>query len=344
MSLTAYNYRDPIELGIIFDAQSQYDAYLLKNVFKTNYFHQNDSFFVDKIDSTDEIAQFVQNNADPKVVSNGGRTGSVYHAPRIYESKRFSANELAEFKVLDSSENAIQMANDSIVREVERMKDRLNRRLEAMACSAVNNGKIIINQSDLAAAIDFNIPDSQKIVRTGTAAWSSVDGNVVLNDIKEFQRMITRATGAQATSMYVGTDVAKAMLSNEDLRKSFDTSHYAIGDLSLMNAMGPSGSYLGTFAGVRVYEYHQQYSLNGTIIDMIGTKKAIMVADDSKAFGMHYGGIGYFDNQSIKVDAKPFRISVDQDPFGKYLEWRIESYPLPVIHNPKAIVSATVLE
>jgi hypothetical protein len=342
-ALTAIDYRNPFELAVVFEEYHGYEPMVVKNVFKNTFLHNTTTIAVETIEGENEIAKFVSPGEDPTTVGLGGRTAEAYILPRIYERKIFTAEELAQFEVLDNSESSIKQANDSIQREIGRLQERLYRRCEQMACQALSTGKVTVSQDNVAFENDFKVPNSRIITRSSDATkWSAASGNVIVKDIIAFKRLIA-SSGAPADMLLVGTEVGDAIRSNEDLRKSLDTSYYDVGAVKLQEVMGAAGSYIGKIAGVNVFEYHQQYMSGASATDMIGTKKAIMVATGGQGFGMHYGGIAHIAKGALKIDRQPFSLTVNEDPYGKFVEWRLESYPLPVIQKPKALVTATVL-
>ena len=121
-------------------------------------------------------------------------------------------------------------------------------------------------------------------------------------------------------------------------------SRIDVGNLALANEPTIGANFLGKFMGVNVYEVDQQYNNGTTLVDMFGTNLAVAVASRA-AFRLHNGPINRID----KATGEPVSISsefyiqpiVNEDQ--TVVEWKCEQKSLPVVHQPGAVIAATVI-
>jgi hypothetical protein len=96
--------------------------------------------------------------------------------------------------------------------------------------------------------------------------------------------------------------------------------------------------------GIDIYEYNQQHTKpDGTTADMINAKKAILVTSQSEGFRIHLGPIYRIYNGNLKVIPNEFFLETNPNEDKTALDWKVEQKSLPTIHEPNAIISATVI-
>lgn len=350
MSLVSYGYNDPVALALVLDETKALDPYVSNKVFSEEYTHDKSTIAFEIIKDEDEIAQFVpRGSREPNVINKGDRKTLAFETPVIYESVVFTADEIEQFKVLDSqSDNAIKLANDAVVREVKKLKTRLERRIEQMCTYIIVNGKLIINQANLDFDIDFGLNDDQKVSNTTTATkWGATTGDII-GDITKWRRIISKRLGMAGDLLLVGSEAADAIRANEAVKKHLDTSYNDAGFLKLQEEFGSAGTPIGKLAGASIFEYNQQYTTKSgkikTAVDMIPTKQAVLLSTKAGAFAKHFGGISRSNGKgAFDIERTKYKIEVYEDPRGKYIEWSLESRPLPVIQRPDALLTAVVM-
>jgi hypothetical protein len=344
-----YGFKDPVALAMVLDETKGLDPYVSNKVFGDEYTHDKSVVSFEIIKDEDEIAQFsAQDKREPNVVNKGNRRTLTYETPRIYESVIFTAQEIEQFQVLDGqSENAIKLANDAVQREIKKLKTRLDRRIEQMCTSILVNGKLTVNQSDLDFEIDFGLDSSQFVTLTSTAKWGASAADIMGN-ITAWRRNIAKKLGMAGDLLLVGSEAADAIRADEKIKKQLDTSYNDAGFLKLQEEFGAAGTPVGKLAGAYIFEYNQQYSTKSgntrTLVDMIPSKQAVLLSTKANAFGKHFGGIGRANgNGGFDVEKTKAKFEVFEDPRGQYIEWVLESRPLPVIQRPSALISAVVM-
>lgn len=345
-----YGYKDPAALAMVLDETKAMESYVSNKVFGDEYTHDKTAITFEIIKDEDEISQFsAKNKREPNIVNKGKRKSLTYEAPRIFESVIFNTEEIMQFQVLDGqSENAIKLANDAVQREVKKLKTRLERRIEQMCTYILVNGKLVVNQDDLDFTIDFGLDSDQFSTLTSTAKWGASAADIMGN-ITAWRRNIAKKLGMSGDLLLVGSAAADAIRADEKIKRQLDTSYNDAGFLKLQEEFGAAGTPVGKLAGANIFEYNQQYSKtasNGTktIIDMIPANQAVLLSTRANAFGKHFGGIGRTNGkEGIDVEKTKVKFEVFEDPKGHFIEWVIESKPLPVIQRPSALFSAVVM-
>ena len=344
-----YGYRDPVALAMVLEETKGLDPYVGNKVFSDKYTHDKGAISFEIIKDEEEISQFSsKNKREPKVVNQGNTKTLTYEAPRIYESVIFTAQDIEQFQVLDGqSESAIKLANDAVQREIRKLKTRFERRLEQMCTSILVNGKLTVNQDDLDFEINFGLAPEQFVTLTTTAKWGASAADIMGN-ITTWRRNIAKKLGMSGDLLLVGSAAADAIRADEKIKKQLDTSYNDAGFLKLQEDFGAAGTPVGKLAGAYIFEYSQQYSTtsggNKTVVDMIPANQAILLSTKANAFAKHFGGIARANGKGgFDVEKTEMKFEVFEDPRGQYIEWVIESKPLPVIQRPSALISAVVM-
>lgn len=342
-----YGYQDPVVLAMVMDETKGLDPYVSNKVFSDEYTHEKSVIAFEIIKDEDEISQFVaKGKSEPNIINKGNRKTLTYEAPRIYEAVRFTSEELEQFQVLDGqSESAIKLANDAVQREVRKLKTRFERRLEQMCMEILVTGKLTVNQDDLDFEINYGLTSDQFVTLTSTAKWGASAADIMGN-ITAWRRNMSKKLGISGDLLLVGSSAADAIRADEKIKKQLDTSYNDAGFLKLQEEFGAAGTPVGKLAGAYIFEYSQQYTKNKTAVDMMPANQAVLLSTKANAFARHYGGIGRIKDggaNGFYAEKTKAKIEVYTDPKGHYIDWSLDSKPLPVVQRPNAIVSAVVM-
>jgi hypothetical protein len=325
------------------------EPFLTKMFWGTPKYHTTDKIDIEIYDGGAELAQFVNQQEESRLVNKRTRAIQTVNIPRTYERKVFTAQELADFRnvgqIYLADEAAIsRQADELIMQELEILKARVLRRREWMAAVGLDTGALSISQTNIAFTVDYLYTSNQKVTLTGADLWSAATTGLPINNIRTWKRAILQRCGISPTAMILGTDAAKAFIENDQVQAYLNKNMgYNAGQLDLSGAGTVAANYLGKVAGVDVYEYTQQIDIDGTATDMIGTDKAILVAK-SNDFRMHFApAYRLSDGGGLNILNQDMLVESTVDRKKTKVEWEVEQKSLPTIHNPNNVISAVVV-
>lgn len=325
------------------------EPFVLNTFFKNRQFHAADKIDIEIITGSDKLAQFVNQHEGALPIKKLSKTIKTLSLPRTFEKKLFTALELANYKsvgniYVSSPEERTRLANQMILQELEELKNRIIRRREQMACEGISTGKIVVSQDNIDFSVDFEFQNNVHLVSlTTTAKWSETTAKPLLN-MRNWKRDIMKRCGVNADILILGSEAADAFIAHESIKKELDTNNNRVGVLDLTQSATATGMFIGRIMGMDIYEYNQQYTTpDNTTTDMINSKKAIMVASKSPGFRVHFGPIYRIENGNLKIYQNELLVETNTNQDKTALDWKVEQKSLPTIHEPNAIISATVL-
>jgi hypothetical protein len=325
------------------------EPFILNTLFKTKQYHAADKIDIEIITGSDKLAKFVNPYEGAQIIKKLSRSVKTLTLPRTFEKKVFTAIELANYKSIgniyvSNGDDSVRIANQMILQELEELKNRIIRRREQMACEAISNGKIEINQDNIEFTVDFEFKnDVQLLTLASGDKWSSANSKPLIQ-LRNWKRNIMKRCGVNADTLILGSESADAFLGNDSIKKELDTNNNRVGVIDLNQTATRSGLYIGRIMGIDIYEYNQQYTKpDDTTADMINPKKAIMVASQSPGFRIHSGPIYRIDNGNLKIIPNELYVETNTNEDKTALDWKVEQKSLPTIHEPNAIISATVV-
>lgn len=314
---------------------------LLEKVYKTQIQVLSEEIDFDVVVGGKRLAPFVSPVEGGIVVAPLAREVQSVKAPRIRPKRVIQAHDLLAVRApgtaLYLGEGGIEDYKDQrIAAELADLKNMIVRTTEWMAAQSLT-GKLTVDfQDNISFEIDYHLPTAHKITLTGTDVWSDLDDSDPIQDILNWKRLISSATGYSADFAIAGTDAVDTLLAHTKVRELLNYRNFSVGKIAL-----DSSNYIGRLAGVDIYEYDAAYvDRDGTPVDFIDSKSFVMVASQGP-FRMHYALICDLDN-TVAV-AQPFfaKSWTEADPSMLWL--LAESRPLPVPHWPECVVCATVL-
>lgn len=325
------------------------EPFVLNTFFKNKQYHAADKIDIEIMTGSDKLAQFVNQHEGAIQIKKASKIVKTLSLPRTFEKKLFTALELANYKSIGniyvtSPEERTRLANQMILQELEELKNRIIRRREQMACEALSIGKLTVSQDNIDFSVDFEFENNVHLVTLGsTAKWSETTSKPLMN-LRSWKRDIMKRCGMNADILILGSEAADAFVANESIKKELDTNNNRVGVMDLTQSPTRTGMFIGRLMGVDIYEYNQQYTkADNTTADMINPKKAIMVASSSPGFRVHYGPIYRIENGNLKIYQNELLVETNTNEDKTALDWKVEQKSLPTIHEPNAIISATVL-
>jgi hypothetical protein len=325
------------------------EPFVLNTFFKATQYHAADKIDIEIISGSDKLAQFVNQHEGALPIKKLSKVVKTLSLPRTFEKKIFTALELANYKSIGniyvtSPDDRTRIANQMILQELEELKSRIIRRREQMACEALSTGKVIVSQDNIDFSVDFEYQSNVQLVTLGsTAKWSETTSKPLVN-LRNWRRDIMKRCGINADILILGSDASDAFVSNDSVKKELDTINNRVGVMDLTQNPTRTGMFIGRIMGVDIYEYNQQYTKpDETTADMIDPKKAIMVASQSPGFRVHYGPIYRIESGNLKIYQNELLVETNTNVDKTALDWKVEQKSLPTIHEPNAIISATVV-
>jgi hypothetical protein len=244
-----------------------------------------------------------------------------------------------------------ELADKHIAREILDLKERVINRREEMACSILNTGKISVAQDNVEFEYDFGfkndtLANGGHLISNATSATKWNDGTSVdiIGNIREWKRAISRRSGLSADVCILGENASDAFIKDEKIQEMLDNNNLRVGRLDLNKDQVEGGTYIGRFLGIDFYEYTQEYSIDDTTTaNLVDPNKAIMFSTKVQSM-LHYGPIYRIDEASKKQKIYNVEFLLEPDVVKKVsLSWKLEQKSIPVIDDPDAVISATVI-
>jgi len=325
------------------------EPFVLNTFFKNKQYHAADKIDIEILTGSDKLAQFVNQHEGAQIIKKLSKSVRTLTLPRTFEKKVFTAFELANYKSIGNlyvanAEDRTRIPNQMILQELEELKNRIIRRREQMACEALSTGEVVVSQDNIDFFVDFEFEDNVHLISlSSNVKWSEATAKPLTN-LRNWKRDIMKRCGINADILILGSEAADAFIANDSVKKELDTNNNKVGVLDLTQSATRSGMFIGRIMGVDIYEYNQQYTKqDGTTVDMINPKKAILVASQSPGFRVHFGPIYRIENGNLKIYQNELLVETNTNEDKTALDWKVEQKSLPTIHEPNAIISATVL-
>lgn len=326
------------------------EPYFLNNVFKNKQYVKTKHIDIETISNNTRLARYVNDHEKAIPISKSGRTYNSVKLPRTYEMKFFGLDEIQNFKSLGAvyGDAAVTDRNREaalwVAQELQDLKERAIRRDEMIAAMALFTGSISIVQDNIEWTVDYGYEEDTHLIElTGEDRWNDADNTTILEQLRQYKKLIKKRCGIVPRIVILGSNAATALLANADIKALLDNQNYRVGAIDLTRDPEANGMYLGTLAGMQIFEYDQQYeNYSGTDTDMIDSNKMLMLAD-SPSFRQYHGAIYRLVNGNLTLVSNDMFVESRTNDDQTAVEWRVEHKALPVIHDPDCLISATVV-
>jgi hypothetical protein len=322
------------------------ESFVLDRVFRTRQQHLSNKVDIEIYDADSEkLAQFAKPEEMAVVVNKRNRRLQTITIPETREKKYFSAQELgtARVSVADgmynpASGDLVNYRNDVLARETAALRNRIIRRMEQLACAALQ-GNVTVSQPNLEFSLDFGYQNGRQLVAlAGTSKWDQTGADII-EDLLSWDSTITERTSMGASMVVLGSNAARYLRSNDKVIKRLDSINYRNGVVDLTQSASRAGRFLGTLNNLPLFEYNQKYAdATGTVRDMVNPNSVIVVSE-SDTFRLHLGAM--YREEGVITQQFFARTRSEKDPDGLWLE--LASAFLPVTHDPDCVICATVL-
>lgn len=242
----------------------------------------------------------------------------------------------------------LQAAREHIARDMSVMADMVVNAEEWLSAMAIR-GTIaysVADQEDF--TVTFAKPAGHTVTLTGSDLWDDADATLPNpeEDFHTAKKLLSDEVGLGVTDAIMGEDAAtyfrRLMKSQQGLShfNKLDT-----GRTTFVEQFDADGViYIGTFCGVRCWEYSRSASLDGTSTPMIRADYVEFVAATPAAeFVTYYGAIADMKVfQGGLLQSERFSKSwEEEDPSA--LQALLASRPIPCMRRPGAVVSMKVV-
>lgn len=112
-----------------------------------------------------------------------------------------------------------QQIIDKIYNDVDNMMDSVYARVEYMTLEALQTGKIVINENNMKATIDYQTPANHKVTLSGTNLWTDAACKI-LEDIYNGTDKIVQDTGITPTRALTTKNIVNIILKDVNIRKA----------------------------------------------------------------------------------------------------------------------------
>jgi hypothetical protein len=224
------------------------------------------------------------------------------------------------------------------------LRDQMANRLELMVAQLLQGE--MSYQDDEGDAWVYTSPKPGGNSFSAADGWDTDDG-APEDDILAAKQVISDEVSEQPTHMLLGSDAMQAFIHNESALRLFGVGgsvrDIRAGNLDLTANFQDSGAiYLGMFAGLQVWGYPRQVTVNGSATDLIRPEWAEIVTVKPGAMNQLYFGPIHNFKSGQRMEWREFShswMSLD----GQSVCFHTESRPMPVFHKPGSHVSIHVV-
>lgn len=271
----------------------------------------------------------------------------AYVKPKDTVSASRVIRRTAGFGELNSSQPMTPMQRyQAIVADILRQhREAIERRWEWMACEAVVNGSITLEDDNYPRkVVDFQRDAGHTVTLTGGNRWGD-SGVSILGLVESWKKTMRRAKhGGVANRITVGTDVWDVMRADTEIRDLLKEDYRPSNNGLQMNLgvlEGLEVERVGSLSGtIEVYVYSDYYELpDGSVTDFMSPKDIVMTAPSMMGVRC-FGAIQDVSAGFAALSIFPKMWNAD-DPSATFV--MSQSAPLMVPVNPNATFKATVV-
>lgn len=298
--------------------------------------HNTKDVMIDFVEGSQTLAPFVRDGQESTVSTrNGFNTRSVhcYDIPikRITSALDCLKRLPGEAPVVGNAMSPNERAAALLGMDLQDLMNKVNRTVEKIVSDAFFTGAVSITDvyGNAIDSIDFGAKYTH--LNTSSKGWSTSSYKGIVNDIDDAAVLIAQDSGLTATDIVMGTDAAKAAMSNDHFLKQLDTKNLNVGNAELTTKLQGNGArLLGIVDGMRLWRYDEIYKDQyGNIYKMVPADKVLVLSADMAAT-LHYGVTGDIENGFFEGQASS-STWYENDPSAQWL--RVRSAPLPVLEQ-----------
>lgn len=301
---------------------------------------------LDKVASRQGIAVYNSRTGEPTEVKKQGYDTDIHVAPYIDEVITMTPSDTDTREPGNTiyEDNASSNKAAKTVAYLNELQDRLDRLEERQVFECLKEGKVPVQNTVTGVnyTVDYNMPAGNKIALTGDDVWGGNDSAILAN-IEAWAQILSEQ-GYVAADLLLDIKAAALYRADSDILALLDNRRVEMGQLEMQRLKQMRASWLGQLdavgVNVNVYCYFGGYeTAESTFSRYMDDNRAIMVGAGLE-IEQHYAKIENFGSNFV---GRRFPNQWGDSGRGKIQYIGMESSPLAVMRNPKAVVSAKVV-
>lgn len=329
------------------------NQFLKRLLFGNHETKPTDNIEIGQISKGRVIAPFVRKNGAAIMVAGHNEKFITIEPPNIRIKRPFTPSELLFNRrpgstIFAEAQSIMQAAQAHVAQDMQGMVDLVTNAEEWLAAMVIR-GVVTYSVADQEVfTITLNKPAGNTVTLTGDDCWDTPSADLPQpdEDFNDAKKLINNEVGLGVTDAIMGEEAATEF--RRLMRKNAAYNHaqkLETGRTTFSEQFDRDGViWIGTFCGVRCWEYIRAATLNGTSTPMIRSKYVEFVCADGAADNrLYYGAIADTKTfQGSKFQTERFSKSwEEEDP--SVLVALLASRPLPFMRRPGSCVSMKVV-
>ena len=291
------------------------------------------------------LAPYVNPKMEGKLVERIGYKTFSYEPPYVKPKMVTTAQDFLkrnmDENIYTDGDGPQQRAEKQVGKDLADMEDQIIRVEEVQASQLLQTGKVTVKGEGVDDEIDFLQSATHLPVLSGTDLWDN-SSSQPLEQFRVWRRLMLQDCGKSPNVAILGSDSIDEFIKNTNVKSQLDTRRINLGQLDPIE-QADGVTYYGRIldVGIDLYTYDEWYIDPETGIEtsMIGSKKCILISKSGR-FSVQYGAIQDLKagNAAVSRFAKSWE---KEDPSVRYI--MVQSAPLLCLHQPDAVICATVL-
>ena len=297
------------------------------------------------------LAPFVHPRIGGRTVANTGYETRSYTPVLVAPNKITTVDDLLERTAGEnpySGKTPAERAVEKIADDFRELDERIIRREEWMAATAIFTGQIPIIGEGLNEVIDFNFTNTETIV-TASKKWDGADADP-LSDLERWREEVQKNGFVNCDICVMARDVAQAFSRNEKVKELLDIRGYELATIKPRELPG-GVTYIGSIhkLGLDIYQYNEWYlddwtdPQTPTEKPLVPDKKLALLSTEAQ-YSMYYGAVTILNDDGSFVTTEGAKVPqtwVEHRPDRRFFQ--LNSKPLTVPHEVNSWYVAQVL-
>ena len=288
------------------------------------------------------MAEYVNRGEKSKTVKTEGYTTQNYIPPLISLNDTVTEEDLfnrlpGEDPYMATPEQVEQWRVSKILSKLD---GAITRREEYQCMEAIFNGSVSLLNGD---TIGFKRNGAHTVTNSGTDLWTDAASDPY-DQFREWKKLITKNSGAQATDIILGEEAETALRNNTKFLALLDKYKVNIGQYQ-PEQLAPGVTLLCQLPSIgNIWAYDAYYvdPSDSTEKALVPAKKIAMVARGAR-FTKNYGAVSITQNDRVSLvpGVRVVDTDLQKDPAVRKIF--VKSAPLMSINNANATLSAQVV-
>ena len=327
------------------------NQFLKRLLFRNHVTLSTEDIELSVITKAREMAPFVRKNGEALLVDGHATSFSTVSAPHIRIKRPFTPSELLFNRrpgttiFSPGADMQVTALQQHVARDMQVMADLITN-AEEYLCALALRGTITYEVSpEEVFQITYPKPSGNNV--TLSVFWD--DADPTLPDMEEnfhtAKMILNDEVGLGVTDAIMGSEAAARFRYLAKRQGNLGQAKLDTGTITFTQQFDQDGViYLGTFCGVRCWEYSRTVSVSGAATPLIRAKYVEFVTTSPSAeFTLYYGAIPDMKAlQGRKFQGERFSKSWEQEDPSQMVALA-HSRPLPVPRRPGAMVSMKVI-